>query len=199
MKKWTSFLSFKNRVLQWLLRGVLILALIGGVLAGVLYLGQVSLESLRGEDRYRVAFQDMECQPPAGMSRVDFLDEVQYLASVPSELQLLDEELPVTLAAAFARHPWVREVAEVRVLPQKKIRVALVYRTPVLAVRWNGSLRAVDGAGVLLPANASTKGLPVFSGKALPPRGAAGHPWGDPAVEKAAQEAGRSTSAANKN
>jgi hypothetical protein len=59
----------------------------------------------------------------------------------------------------------------------------------VLAVSLAGQLRAVDGKGILLPASAPTEGLPIFQEVAAPPKGPAGTPWGDPAVEAAARAA----------
>ena len=67
-------------------------------------------------------------------------------------------------------------------------RIALTYRTPVLAVPVAGAVRAVDRHGVLLPKSARTEGLPVFKEKAAPPTGPAGTRWGDEAVERAAAE-----------
>ena len=66
--------------------------------------------------------------------------------------------------------------------------MTLTHRTPVLAVKVDGGLRAVDGHGILLYTNAPTLGLPLFDGEAMPPRGKAGMPWGDPNVEAAARK-----------
>jgi len=58
-----------------------------------------------------------------------------------------------------------------------------------LAVSFDGQMRAVDANGILLPATASTDGLPVYSGKAPPPAGPAGTRWGDKTVESSARAA----------
>jgi len=51
-------------------------------------------------------------------------------------------------------------------------------------------VRAVDGQGVLLPATASAKGLPVWRGHASLPMGPAGSAWGDGPLEAAAHVVG---------
>jgi hypothetical protein len=165
--------------------------LLGGVivLAALIVLGQWARDWLRQQDRYAVAFADIDCPPPPGMERAAFLGEVQYLGSLPDRVQVLDDGLAARLNEAFARHPWVRKVERVEVAPAGQVRVHLAYRTPVLVVPLAGQVRAVDADGILLPASASTEGLPVFPGTAAPPQGPAGTPWGDAAVEAAARAA----------
>jgi hypothetical protein len=125
------------------------------------------------------------------MSAGDFLDEVQYLASLPERLRLLDEDLQQRLAGGFAKHPWVDRVLEVKITPPRQIEVHCQYRRPVLAVRFQGAMRAVDSHGVLLPRDAPTAGLSRFSGEVSPPRGPAGTAWGDARIETAAGKAMR--------
>ena len=52
-------------------------------LSGVFALGQQSRAYLRDQDRYRLAFRDIECPAPDGMKREEFLGEVQYVAAWP--------------------------------------------------------------------------------------------------------------------
>src|SRR5262245_10588274 len=169
-----------------MLRTALVAFLVGGFLAGVIYLGHLARENLREHERYTITFGDIACVPPPGMTRRDFLDEVQYLASVSRRVRLLDEDLPERLRAAFAKHPWVQRVEDVIVTPPGRVEVKSLYRTPVLVVRTQGERRVVDAEGVLLPRGAPTEGLPEYAGEARPPRGTAGTRWGDPAVEAAA-------------
>jgi hypothetical protein len=171
-------------------RSLLLLVLVGAVLGGVVWTGRQALEHLRGQDRYTIPLSDIQCDPPAGMDRIDFIDEVQYLAGLPTELHVLDENMPRHLAAAFARHPWVEKVEHVQVLAGNTVRVQLRYRRPVLAVQWNGTLRAVDAGAVLLPADAATDGLPIYQGIPLPPHGPAGTCWNDPDLVAVAQMLG---------
>ena len=136
-------------------------------------------------------FAAILCTPPPGLSAADFLAEVQFLSNCPDQVRLLDDQLPVRLAAAFIRHPWVERVEKVEVAPGE-VRVRLAYRTPVLAVPWSGAdgpVRAVDRAGVVLPLAALTVGLPLYAGKVATPPGGAGVAWGDPRIEAAARTA----------
>jgi hypothetical protein len=164
-----------------------LLLVLGAFLAGLIVLGQWAQNQVRDQERYTVAFADIDCEAPPGLERSTFLDEVQYLASLPDRLRLLDKDLGENLARAFRRHPWVKDVAEVTVASPRQVHVRLVFRKPVLAVPLGTTLRAVDASGVLLPAQAATQGLPVFQGRAKPPIGPAGSRWGDPAVEARAR------------
>jgi hypothetical protein len=163
-------------------------AVLPAFLFGIIALGQYAREQIQTQPRYKVFFSEIDCTVPPGMSRSDFLGEVQYTAELPDHFNALDPQLPRRLADAFAQHPWVEKVLRVTVDHTKQVHVALLHRTPVLAVRWQGVLRAVDRDGVLLPANAATQGLPVYSGKVSPPAGA-GSRWGDADIEAAARQA----------
>jgi hypothetical protein len=161
------------------------------LVAGLVFLGQVARERLGDSDRFAISFGEMECfPPPPAQDRATFLNEVQYLAAMPSRLRLLEDDLVKRLAEAFVRHPWVERVERISRGPQQ-VRVYLVYRTPVLAVPVGGQVRVVDGHGILLPTNAEPGGLPVYEGKARPPAGAAGTLWGDAGVESAARKLAR--------
>jgi hypothetical protein len=178
-------MPMRKRLLQMLAAlGAAVLLLLGVVVAG-----RATREWLRQQDRAAIAFAAIDCEPPPRMPRAEFLDEVQYLASFPDQIRLLDDDLAERLADAFARHPWVEKVERVEIVPLQQVRVRLTYRTPVLAVPYSGQLRAVDRNGVLLPANAATDGLPIFPGTPGSPSGPAGTRWGDTAVEEAAARA----------
>jgi hypothetical protein len=177
----------KGRLGHWLLRSVGLLVLVAGFLAGVIWLGHWGLSQVHDQDRYLAPFADIDCNAPESMDRHEFLDEVQYLSRLPDWLNVLDDELPAQLHKAFTRHPWV-EKAEVAVAPPRQVTVRLTFRTAVLAVRWEGDLRAVDGNGILLPKSAPTRGLPIYDGTPRPPRGPAGTHWGDTDLERAARK-----------
>jgi hypothetical protein len=174
---------------KWTAKSLALLLAVGLFLAGVIGLGRLALESLRSQDRYTLPFGEIVCTPPPGLTRADFLDEVQYLARFPARLHLLDQQLARQLAEAFARHPWVAQVEQVEVVPPRQVRVRLLYRQPVLAVPIAGQVRVVDRQGILLPRGAPSDHIAVFRGKAPPPSGPAGTRWGDAAVEAAAQAA----------
>jgi hypothetical protein len=139
------------------------------------------------QDRFRVAARDIEVTPLPVWIRTDLLAEVQRLGDLPDTLNTLDPHLAENLRDAFALHPWVREVIEVRVIHPVTIRVMLTYREPVAVVRTIRSLEAVDRDGVLLPAAE----LPdpqlylTVTGVRSTPTGPAGTQWDDPALHAA--------------
>jgi hypothetical protein len=172
---------------RWTVKSLAVVLGVALILGGVIFLGRWTLERLRERDRHPFSFVDISCEPPPGLSHADFLDEVQYLGSFPASLHLREPELAQRLARGFALHPWVAKVEKVEVVPPGEVRVRLRYRRPALAVPVAGQLRIVDSQGVLLPRGASGVGVPVYKGKASPPAGPAGTPWGDAAVENAAR------------
>src|SRR4051812_35461692 len=144
-----------------LFKAALLALLCALLLVGLVILGQNARDDLSGRGRYSIPFAEVVCNLPPGQARADFLEEVQYYGEVADPLRVLDDGLPPRLADAFARHPWVEKVEKVEVRPPRQVEVQLTFRRPVLAVRWNNQLRAVDGQGVLLPRSAPTEGLPV--------------------------------------
>jgi hypothetical protein len=169
----------------WLVAIVAPLAATAAVLYGVIALGRHAGERLGNPDR--VAIASVECLPPEGLSREEFLGQVQYLAGLPDNLDPAAGPIPAQIVAAFSRHPWVDEVVRVSIRP--KPRVELRYRTPVLVVERNGEKRAVDGHGVLLPEMKHVDSLPVLVGAHSRPSGPPGTEWGDPRVHEAARTA----------
>ncbi len=159
------------------------------LLLGIVALGRATRTALHDRDAYTITFTDLECAPPEGTSRRDFLGEVQSLCRLPDHLHLLDEDVTARLARAFAAHPWVESVRRVDVRgPGSKIHVDLAYRNPVLVVGLSPA-RAVDSNGVLLPVAAVRSNVPVLISKVADPVGPPGSRWGDPCVTAAAASA----------
>ncbi len=179
----------RGRMGRWLVRSAALVLLVAGFLGGVIWLGGWARTQVHDQPRYQAALADIDCDVPDGMERGAFLDEVQYLSQLGPTINVLDDDVRDRLASAFARHPWVQKVQEVEITPPRTVRVRLRFRTPVLAVAWEGGLRAVDGDGVLLPKNAPTRDLPVYDGVPQRPRGPAGTHWGDTDLERAARKA----------
>jgi hypothetical protein len=171
---------------KWLVQLVLPLSAGAGLVAGVLVLAGLARDGLRQRGDHFVAFADIDCQPPPGLSRSAFLEEAQYLADLPDQLDLLADDTTARLERGLAAHPWVARVRRVERLV-RGLRAELEYRQPVLWVPRPG--RAVDGDGVLLPASADRSGLPVLTGRVRAPANQAGQPWGSPAVAAAARVA----------
>jgi hypothetical protein len=163
----------------------------GLLIFGLIVLGRAARDQLRQHERYTLAVSDIDCPTPPGLQRPEFLAEVQYVGHLPDRLSALDDDTAARLSAAFAQHPWVERVEEVRVAPPAGARVRLTFRTPALIVPQPAGPRVVDGHGILLPAAAPSEGLPVYPGSAPPPAGQSGEPWGDPAVTAAAADVAR--------
>jgi hypothetical protein len=163
---------------RWLAQLVLPLGVAGALLAGVVALGRHL-----GERGAVVHFRDLECDPPEGMTRQQFLEEAEYLSDVPN--QLGGPNALAQVQEALAKHPWVLRVTRVQRLPGGRARAELEYRRPALAVE--RPPREVDAEGVLLPRSGGRKGLPLLTTKVAPPVGKPGRPWGDVRVAAAAQ------------
>jgi hypothetical protein len=162
------------------------------VLLGWAWLGRRAGDDLRDSGRTALVFADTECDTPPGMSRGEFLTEVQYLGELPDRIPAPDAGLPARLAAAFSLHPWVAHVERIEASPGP-LRAKLTFRTPVLAASWQPdeigqgpTWRVVDGFGVLLPQSASLEGVPRLMNSAFAPT-AAGRRWTDVNVQLAAR------------
>ena len=180
------------------------------LLLGVVGLGRAARAALRDRDAFTFTLDEIDFQPPEGLSRGEFLDEVRQLSRPPERWHRLDPDLSSRLARSFAADPWVESVRHVQVgRVGTKVRVELEHRRPVLAVclagdkiprdgsalveTWSGKsrsalvpARAVDGNGVLLPVRAVHSGLPVLVAEVSPPTGPAGRRWNERRVIGAA-------------
>jgi hypothetical protein len=172
---------------RFLVVALLTLGAAAAVLFGLSRLGDEARRNIGPRERYSVHFADIRCTPPPNTTRETFLTEVRYAANAPPTFQVLDDTFEAQLTAAFSAHPWVLSVGAVTVDPPDVVSVALTYRVPVLAVSVGGAKRAVDAKGILLPVTAPTDGLPeLLNGPPLPADGAAGKPWPDDLVVRAA-------------
>jgi hypothetical protein len=186
---------WRRPLLRWLLQGLAAIAALSLILAGFIWLGDLAREHIRPLDRYQFLFLDIDCKPPPGLERQQFLEQVQYYGRLPERFSVLDEGLAAQLTAAFALHPWVAHVQHVNLIAPRTVQVELAYRHPVLAIAVGddrgstGLVRAVDADGVLLPKAAAFAGnLPVLA-QVAGPTGPEGRLWGDPIVSTAAQAA----------
>lgn len=178
-----------KRVTRPILAACITLTVVAAVLFGLSYLGEEARRNIGERDRYAVPFADIRCDaPPGGMTRETFLAEVRYESNAAPAVQLLDPDLNAKLTAAFAAHPWVASVNAVNVDPPDAVSVKLTFRVPVLVVLVGNAPRVVDAKGVLLPANASTAGLPELLTPVKAP-GKAGQLWPDAVVIRAASVA----------
>lgn len=174
---------------KWIVQGVIPIVSGLALLLGVMAVGRAARVSLHEQLNYSLAFADIDCQPPEGMSRSAFLDEVHSLAVQPAALHLLDDELSARLHRAFLTHPWVESVRRVAI-GQASVQVEMEYRIAVLAVPpAEGGWRRVDRRGILLPESATQPHLPVLITNVATPVGPIGSRWGDARVAAAAKTA----------
>lgn len=133
---------------------------------------------------------DIELVGTADWITRDLKAEALRDASLDAGLPLDDPELARRLARAFDIHPWVREVVRVTLRHPAGAVVEIRCREPVAMIAVPGGLLAVDADGIVLPSDdftaESAARYPKLTGITSSPRGAAGFPWGDPAVEEGA-------------
>jgi hypothetical protein len=193
---------------KWLVQGLTPVLCGLALLLGVISAGRVARASLHDRMAYCLAFADIDCQPPEGMSRAAFLDEVRSLTRQPAALRLLDEDLPTRLHRAFLAHPWVESVRRVAIDPPRgtasrrslTVHIDMEYRQAVLAVASaEGEWQMVDRRGTLLPSSSPfppSRGekrgrphLPILRTRVAAPAGPIGSCWGDARVVAAAKTA----------
>ncbi len=164
----------------------LTLAIVGGIVLSFDWLGGEALRRIGLRGRYRVPFSEIECDPPAGLTRTTFLTEVRYLSNFPESFHAVDETERRQLAEAFARHPWVESVEGVEVEPGNVVRVKSKYRVPALAIRVDrGAVRLVDAHGVLLPESPMPREIVEVLNVVPVPKVNAGEVWPDEIVQQA--------------
>lgn len=161
-------------------------ALAVALVAGLVAVGFKAGSPIADRPRYVLKFADVECDAPPGVPRDVFLSEVRYAGGLDEAFPILDAAAAERVRAAFAAHPWVAEVTAAGPTPDRRFRVALRFRVPVLAVRVPGGVRLVDAGGVLLPPVPVPPGTAELAGDRPPPRAEAGRPWDDPVVPRAA-------------
>jgi hypothetical protein len=166
--------------------------LIAVLAAGILGLSWYALrEFAPHDDRYQVAFAQIEAPTPPGYVPRSWLQEVQALSGLPDVLDARAADLPSQLQQAFARYPWVECVDLVAIRSHRRIECRLQFRVPAAIVTLASEVFLVDGNGVILPRGPQTAALeaallPIHGATTLPRRGT-GHPWGNAAVEAAAR------------
>jgi hypothetical protein len=170
--------------------GLAAIAVAAAALAAGWLLWQQFGERARADRSAILMPADVELVGTADWISRDLKAEALRDASLDAGLPLDDPELARRLARAFDIHPWVREV--VRVTPRHPAGavVEIRCREPVVMIAVPGGLLAVDADGIVLPSDdftaESAARYPKLAGITTSPRGAAGFPWGDPAVEEGA-------------
>ena len=147
----------------------------------------------RLEDRpeYQVGVEQISLNPPPRWIPPDLVTQVLDRAGFNGTESLLDDTLSERIAAAFYTHPWIENVRSVRKSFPARLNVEVVYREPVAMVKGVDGYYPIDRHGILLPpadfSIADIERYPVIERVSSVPVGNLGEPWGDPAVEGAAE------------
>jgi hypothetical protein len=186
------------------------LRIIAGVLIVALLTGSVCLAVWRhvgghvlSAEQYQVHPELITLTPPPpewirpdpGSSRAEDRIKSEVLRDLErlGPLSVLDVDLTVKLAEAFAAHPWVARVDRVSKRFPAGVDVQLVYRAPVAMVELHdgSGVLPVDEGAVLLPDRdftvAEAERYPLVADIYTKPPAAHGKRWGDAAVLGAAQ------------
>jgi hypothetical protein len=181
----------RPRGLQW----AVVLFLVLGIGAGTTYVWRRYASHILQDSSYTLAAERIDITQPPPWIHVDIREKAVLDGSLVG-LNLLEPDLAVRVADAFAMHPWVAKVNSTQ-KRYGRVLVDLVYRRPVAMVRVsdeNGpGLFPVDAQGVLLPPEdfAHEQARNEFLQIQLPnpdawPAGGPGFPWGDLRVHGAA-------------
>lgn len=159
------------------------------LLSLLVWLGNRAGSAVANLPRYDVPVDGLVVTPPAGVDRTTFLNEVRALGGLPEMVSAVSEDTPPTLAKAFAKHPWVRDVVRVSVKSDRSIHIELSFREPVLAIPMIGTpnMRLVDSSGILLPPAPVPPGLAELKLDHPRPATAAGQVVPDDVVKRAAE------------
>jgi hypothetical protein len=146
--------------------------------------------------QYLVEPEQIRIAPPAPeWIHADIKFDVLRDARLAGPLSLVDRDLTVRMAAAFAAHPWVARVERVSKHYPSGLDVVLSYRKPAAMVEVQDGAGGlpVDGDGVLLPTKdfspEDAQNYPRIGEIHTRPSGPLGTSWGDPCVVGAAQVA----------
>jgi hypothetical protein len=190
-KKSDSSSSRKGHKSVWLLLLLGILLAVG-VIGGPYLAWQKLKPRILASLEYRVGPEQVEITPPPKWIHSDVRAEVFRDPSLPSPLSLVDDKLAEEIAKAFASHPWVAKVRQVRKRHPSSsnpaaVQVDLVYRQPVCMVEVPRGVLPVDGEGVVLPSEdfspiEATRYLLLMIGANQVPDLSPGQHWADAKV-----------------
>lgn len=177
-----------NRGGRWLAVAALIVLVSGG--AALAVWNQVR-EHVLGSSQYQIDPNEIHLTPVPPWIRTDIRAEVIREASFNGPLSLLDRELTIRVASAFAAHPWIARVERVSKRFPAGLDVIVSYRKPVAMVEVPEGALPVDVEGVVLPTADFKPGeadlFPRIGEIHTPHAGLVGSRWADPALPGAAQ------------
>jgi hypothetical protein len=151
------------------------------------------------DSQYQVHPEHISVTPLPEWIRGDIKAEILRDLNRNGPLSLLDEDLTVRLAGAFAAHPWIARVDRVSKHFPSGVDVVVAYRVPVamVEVHEGQALLPVDIQGVVLPTREASgqqnftpdeaERYPRIGEIHTMPSGPVGTRWGDAAVLGGAQ------------
>jgi hypothetical protein len=165
-----------------------------GVLLGITVVAWIAWTKFGGtvqqSPHYQLSLESIVITPKPEWIKADVRTEALRNAAVDLPTSVLDDRLAERIAQAFAFHPWVAGVRQVRKTAEPSIEVELLYRRPVCMVELPDGLGlyAVDVDATLLPSSdfvdgpARTAGYPRLGGVTSITVGRAGTRWNDARV-----------------
>jgi hypothetical protein len=156
--------------------------------------------SITAGSDYVLQAEQVQITPPPSWIRADVRAEVVRDGALAG-VSILDRQLTVKVAQAFAMHSWVEQVSRVSKHHPARVTVELIYRKPVAMVEvvhnQRPGLLPIDADGVLLPPQdfCDDEGNPLEQMRdylriAVPhatPIGPVGTAWGQAEVHEAAR------------
>jgi hypothetical protein len=148
-------------------------------------------DSVTGQSHYSITAESIVLSPQPDWIKADVKTEALRDASLELPLPLLDDALAERISKAFAFHPWIAEVKQVRKAVPSQVIVDVVYRKPACMVELPEGLGlyAVDASAYLLPTKdflddpRRAHGYPRLTGIVNLNMGRLGMRWPDPFVQ----------------
>jgi hypothetical protein len=157
------------------------------------------LPTVARHPQFQITAENIHITPPPQWIRSDVKAEVLRDAGLVGTLSVIDDHprLQQRVRDAFAFHPWVAAVGEIKIGLPASLDVELQYRQPIAAVEsvdgQSVSYLPIDAAGVRLPdadfSDFERRSLPRISGVAGRP--SIGERWADERVTSAAMLAAK--------
>lgn len=181
--------------IRWALgpgRSAALLVLVAVIFGGGWYLIWRRLgAAVLSSESYWLTPEGVQITPLPEWIHTDIRREVFRDASLDGPLWIMDDSLAARVHDAFAMHPWVARVLQVRKLHPAGLKVDLEYRRPVLFVQVGEERFPVDAEGVLLPGGdfspTEVAAYPCLVGIETRPATPLGSRWADPRVAGGAE------------
>jgi hypothetical protein len=150
-------------------------------------------ERVTAHENFQLTADNIAVTPPPPWIRTDVKAEVVQAGSL-ERLSILDPQVTVRVAQAFATHSWVETVKRVSKRHPAAVDVVLAYRRPVAMVEVNlqgqPGLLPIDAEAVVLPSDdfapSDAARYPRIAVGDSAPLGPVGTRWGDQRVADAA-------------